>query len=368
MTISWILILFAGTVVGLFLLGVILILQKRSSDPSAGLNLLQQQFSALRSEMQQAIEGFQRGFQERLGENTQMMQRTHGVIGERLGDAAQLVGEVRQQLGSMIEQQKRIYEVGKDISSLQEILQAPKLRGGFGEFLLGDLLGQVLPREHFEMPYSFRSGEKVDAVVRLKEGIVPIDSKFPLENFRRILEASTEEEKKRLRKELGQDLKIHVDVIAKKYIAPDEGTLPFALMYIPVEGVYYETVIREEISYGEKSFARYAREKNIFLVSPQSLYLYLSTVAMGLKGLKIEKRTEEILRHLDRLQSEIGRFGEEFRKLGAHLQNARSSYDKAEKQLNRFHERLQSHLPESISSERAPLVAPLEIPDRTLET
>ncbi len=365
MTFPWILALFLGAMIGFVFLGVYLLQHQLHSSKME----MQQQLQGALQAVQQTIEGFQRGFHERLGENTQIMQKTHGVIGERLGDAAQLVGEVRQQLGSMIEQQQRIYEVSKNISSLQEILQAPKLRGGFGEFLLGDLLGQVLPRENFEMPYAFRSGEKVDAIVRLKEGIVSIDSKFPLENFRRLLAASTEEEKKKLRRELAQDLKVHVDSIARKYIVPDEGTCSFALMYIPVEGVYYETVIREEISYGEAGFAQYARQRNIFLVSPQSLYLYLSTIAMGLKGLKIEKRAEEILRHLDRLQSEIGRFGEEFRKLGAHLQNARSSYEKAEKQLHRLNERIELHLPESKSLESiASGISLTETSSRTIGT
>lgn len=356
-------------VLGVFLLvilavaGLLLLFQRRSliSNPSTDLTLLREQMNSLRLEMkqdlestlgtvQQRLDAFQSGLDRQLGNNTEVMQRAQGEIGRRLGDAAQLVGEVRQQLGGVMEQQKQIFEVSKEISGLQEILQAPKLRGGLGELLLDSLLSQVLPRENYTIQYSFRHGEKVDAVIHLREGMVPIDSKFPLENFRRLQETSSEEERKRFRKELAQDLKIHIDTISKKYILPDEGTCPFALMYIPVEGIYYETTVREEIRIGEKSLASYARERNVFLVSPQSLYLYLSTIAMGLKGLKIEARAEEILRHIDRLQGELERFGEEFRKIGIHLQNARSSYEKSEKRLSRFQERLEINLPEESAS------------------
>ena len=150
-------------------------------------------------------------------------------------------------LGGLEEANRHIYEVGKDIASLQEILRAPKLRGGLGEFFLEDLLAQILPPQHFSTQHAFRSGEKVDAVIKLGASLVPVDAKFPLENFKRIA-GSDERRGKKPRQEaiLRPMCKKHIDAIAGKYILPDEGTYDFALMYIPAENVYYETIIKDE--------------------------------------------------------------------------------------------------------------------------
>jgi DNA recombination protein RmuC len=165
----------------------------------------------------------------------QQLQNSSGQIGQRLDTAAKVIWEVKENIGKLSKASDQIFEVGKNIASLQEILRPPKLRGGLGEQFLGELLSQILPPEFFTLQYSFLSGERVDAVVKLGERLVPIDSKFPLDNFRRLIECKTDEERKVSQKMFNRDVKKHIDDIAGKYIVPQEGTYDFALLYIPAK-------------------------------------------------------------------------------------------------------------------------------------
>jgi len=249
------------------------------------------------------------------------------------------MGGVQRGLGELSGSTKRIMDLGKDISSLQEILRAPKLRGGLGEMFLADLLAQILPREHYELQYRFKTGEVVDAVIRLGGRMVSVDAKFPLENFRKLQAGTTDEERLPLRKAFARDVKKHVDDIARKYILPDEGTFEFALMFIPAENVYYETIIKDDAAENE-AMAAYALTKKVVPVSPNSFYAYLQAIALGLGGLRIEKRAREIMDMLARLKADFARFKDDFETLGKHLTNARGKYEEAEKRLVRFEDKL----------------------------
>jgi len=264
--------------------------------------------------------------------------QTNKGLNERLDNAARIVGGVEHKLGKLEEVTKKIFDVGKDISSLQEILRAPKIRGTMGELFLSDLLSQVLPKEHYQLQYGFKSGEKVDAVVILQDNqMVPIDAKFPLENFKRVIEAKTDEERMVIKKEFLKDIKKHIDDIAKKYIVPDEGTLDFALMYIPAENVYYETVIRDE---EETGLSAYSFSKRVIPVSPNNFYVYLQTVLMGMKGMQIEKNAKAILTNLKRLTSDFEKFKEDYVLVGKHLGNAKSKFEDSERRLDKFEDKL----------------------------
>jgi len=261
-------------------------------------------------------------------------------VSERLGDTTQVVTSVKESLGRMEEANRRIFEVGKDISSLQDLLRAPTFRGEVGEFLLANLLGQILPQEHFTLKHKFKNGEVVDAVIRLGNRLVPVDSKFPLENFKRMLETSGEEDKQASRREFVRDVKKHIDDISDKYILPDEDTFDFALLYIPAENVYYETIIKDETVGEEKGICSYALSKRVIPVSPNSFYAYLQALVLGLKGLRIEKAAEEILGNLTRLRGDLIKFKEDFEVLGRHLSNSRTRYEEAGRKLDRLGEKL----------------------------
>jgi len=263
-------------------------------------------------------------------------------VSERLGNTTEVVASVKESLGRMEEVNRRIYEVGKDISSLQELLRAPTFRGEVGEFFLANLLGQILPQEHFTIKHKFKSGEIVDAVIRLGNRLVPVDSKFPLENFKRMLESSGEDEKQKSRREFVKDVKKHIDDVSEKYILPDEDTFDFALLYIPAENVYYETIIKDEPLCEGKGICSYALSKRVIPVSPNSFYAYLQALVLGLKGLRIEKAAEEILGNLTRLNGDLIKFREDFEVLGKHLFNSRTKYEEAEKKLDRLGEKLLS--------------------------
>jgi len=315
-----------------------------------GLLLMQQQIDQLRLQFSQSLDNSTQSIQQQLGqllghvnqrlkENADVLGQTQQSLGERLDNATRVVGNVQRSLGGLEEANRKIYEVGKDIASLQEILRAPKLRGGFGEYFLEDLLAQILPAQHFSTQHGFRSGEKVDAVVKLGSSLVPVDAKFPLENFKRMLEAGSDEEKSRARRQFIADVKKHIDAIAGKYILPDEGTYDFALMYIPAENVYYETIIKDESS-EERSLSHYALNKHVIPVSPNSLYAYLQAIVLGLKGMKVEDRAKEIIQYLSRLQGDFTKFRDEFALIGKHLGHAQSSYQSAERRLEQFDQRL----------------------------
>jgi DNA recombination protein RmuC len=291
---------------------------------------------------------------ERLKENADVLQVSQQTLSERLDNAARVVGHVQKSLGGLEEANRKIYEVGKDIASLQEILGAPKLRGGLGEYFLEDLLGQILPARHFTVQHGFKSGEKVDAVIRLGNSLVPVDAKFPLENFKRLMEATADDEKSRIKKQFAADVKKHIDGIAGKYILPDEGTYDFALMYIPAENVYYETIIKDE-ALGERNLSQYALGKRVIPVSPNSFYAYLQAIVLGLKGMKIDDRAREVLQYLARLQGDFARFREEFDLVGKHLNHAQSSYQTSDKRLEQFGQKLVSAdaVPNELSQPRS---------------
>jgi len=239
-------------------------------------------------------------------------------------------------LGELGKATEQMMEVGKTISSLENLLRPPKLRGGMGELLLGELLSQVLPG-NYELQHHFKSGATVDAVIHLGDAMVPVDSKFPLEAFRRLGEAEDEAAAKQERKGFIKSVKARIDEIATKYILPDEGTYDFALMYIPAENVYYEAILKDEESAG---LLPYALEKRVIPVSPNSFYAYLQVIIRGLKGMRIEERAGQILDYLSRLQGDEERFRSDFDTLGGHIENARKKYEEAERRLNRFEDKL----------------------------
>ncbi|OGE75655.1 MAG: hypothetical protein A3C85_00095 [Candidatus Doudnabacteria bacterium RIFCSPHIGHO2_02_FULL_48_21] len=236
-------------------------------------------------------------------------------INNRLTEAARLFADVQRKVGEMT-------ELGRSMKDVQELLKGPKTRGIFGEDALEMLLKQVLPQSSYQMQYRFESGEIVDCVIRLKEGLICVDSKFPLENFRSLLKAESEVDQIAFRKTFARDVKKHVEAIAKKYILPTEGTLDFALMYVPMESVFQEIVNDQELN-------EFARGKKIFITSPNSFYNYITTISNVLKGAQINEVARQVLNLLSALKQDADKFGGTLSILTKHLTNAKNTVDLA---------------------------------------
>ncbi|HEV3478181.1 MAG TPA: DNA recombination protein RmuC [Gaiellaceae bacterium] len=290
--------------------------------------LLRAELAALRAESARQLADRNAEVDRRLEAMTATMDR-------RLETATQTTTAIHRQLGQLGQANAEILARANDLKKLEQALRPPKARGGFGELLLGNLLRDRLPPDAYELQYGFRTGERVDAVIKV-ERLVPIDAKFPLDNFERLADAETDDQRALHEKAFARDLKTHVDAIAAKYIRPDEGTYDFALMYLPSEGVYYELVCGKT-----GALLQYAHEKRIFPVSPTTFTSQLQVIALGLKGMQIEQRAHEVMAYVAQLQGDFDRFRDDFQVVGKHIGNAQSKFAEAEKRLDRFDTKLE---------------------------
>jgi DNA recombination protein RmuC len=289
---------------------------RRRQDDTSGLLVLQSQLDSLREQLRSSLDG---GRLE---------------IDRRLEETNRVVSEVRQGLGAVDRQVRTVGDVARDLRGLQELLRSPKLRGGMGEAMLGELLAQVLPQAAFDLQYPFPGGERVDAAIRLGQRLVPIDAKFPLDNYRRMSEAGDESTRRAAGRAFRADVKKHIDDIARRYIRPGDGTYDFALMYIPAEAVYQDAILGEDER--ELELFDYALTRRVVPVSPQSFYAYLQVIVLGLRGLTIEGRAEEILERLGLLRRHLDRFVEAFELASRHLQNAQRQFEESGRRLDRL--------------------------------
>ena len=240
-----------------------------------------------------------------------VLQENSRQFNERLDTAARVIGDLKHSLGEMS-------EIGRGIRSLQEFLQSPKLRGNIGEQVLTDMIGQTFPKNSFHLQYSFKSGVKVDAVLKTDAGLLCIDSKFPMENFNAMHKGETELDRTRAKREFMADVKKHVNDISKKYILPEEGTMDFALMYIPSEAVYYEIVNMNELM-------EFARKQRVYPVSPNTLYAHLQVLLLSFQGKDLEQKSKQVFQLLRAIQKDYGKVEENLGVLGRHITNAHNN-------------------------------------------
>ncbi|HEY7268839.1 MAG TPA: DNA recombination protein RmuC [Dehalococcoidia bacterium] len=296
-----------------------------------------------RRDVRSDIATAQSALYQRIDSLNQRLDGLQGSVGASLAGTADTMGRIGEQLGALSASTNRMLEVGQDIASLQDILRPPKLRGGFGETLMERLLADAVPGRYV-CQHRFRSGDVVDAVIHLSSGMVPVDSKFPLDAFVRLAASESDGERRAHRRDFERALRGHIDAVAR-YIRADEGTLDFALMYIPAENVYYE-LLRDDLGAesggtgARTGIFAYAQDRRVFLVSPSTFYSYLSAIALGLRGLRVEERAREIIGHLSRLNHEFEAFQRDFGVLGGHLEGARKKYEGLTVQVTRLGEHI----------------------------
>jgi len=281
--------------------------------------------------LQNQINEVNRTLDNKLGESTQMLQR-------QFGESARIIKEITTELTKVGEGQRRVVDIAKQLENLQDILKNPKQRGVLGEYYLKTVLENVLAPGQFEMQYPFKDGTIVDAVIFIKDQIVPVDSKFSLENYNRLLETKDPVEKQRFESAFRDDLKARIDETAK-YIKPKEGTMEFAFMFIPSEAVYYDLLVNKigAVKSNTRDLIEYAAgEKKVLIVSPTTFLAYLQTVLQGLKALQIEESAKEIRKRVIELGRHIGSFENYMKKLGTHLGTSVNMYNTAYKELGKI--------------------------------
>jgi len=263
---------------------------------------------------------------------------------EQFSQSANIIRNVTEKLTRLDETNKQVIGFADQLKSLQDILKNPKQRGILGEYYLETVLKNVLPPSSFQMQYSFSNGEIVDAVVFVDHAggqagkrIIPIDSKFSLENYNRMIETNDSLEKKRLETAFVNDLKLRIDETSK-YVRPEEKTMDFAFMFIPSEAVYYDLLINKVgvITEDTNNLIYYAGKKKVVVVSPTSFLAYLQTVLQGLRNQKISEQAQQIIKEVERLGKHLFTYSEHMKRLGQHLDTTVSSYNKAGKELEKI--------------------------------
>ncbi len=312
-------------IANLILLGIIAFLFLRRERGSA-MVLLQNQINEVT-----------RTLDEKLGESTKVLQ-------QQFGESAKIIKEITQELTKVGEGQKQVVDIAKQLENLQDILKNPKQRGVLGEYYLETVLKNVLPPGSFEMQYRLgideNSGKELipDAVIFVKDRIIPVDSKFSLENYTRILETRDEAERRRLESLFHDDLKARIDETAK-YIQPAKGTMEFAFMFIPSEAVYYDLLVNKvgAIKLATRDLIQYAAgEKKVMIVSPTTFLAYLQTVLQGLRALQIEESAKEIRKRVGELGRHLGSYETYMKKLGNHLTTSVNTYNSAYRELGKI--------------------------------
>lgn len=303
-------------------LGAVIFLLRRLNRPADTDN---QSFLMLQNQINEV----NRTLDAKLSESSQF-------IRNQVGESLKIVKDVTASLTKLDETNRQVVNFADQLQDLQDILKNPKQRGILGEYYLETVLKNVLPPGNFQMQYGFPDGVIVDAVVFVKDRIIPIDSKFSLENYNRLLETRDEKEKKRLEDALRGDLKIRIDETSK-YIKPEEGTMEFAFMFIPSEALYYDLLVNKVGAVEGRDLIQYAAgEKKVVIVSPTTFLAYLSTVLQGLKALQVEETAKEIIKKVADLGRHIGVYENYMKKMGDHLGTTVNAYNSAYKELGKI--------------------------------
>lgn len=302
--------------------------------------------------MQSSIEGTNKNLNEAMRTSNKNLSDTllksTRTINERLDNAGKYISQVAKEVGQMS-------ELGQSMRDLQVFLQNPKIRGNIGEQVLKDLIAQAFPKGKFHLQYSFKSGNKVDAAIETSAGILPIDSKFPMENFKRMTTAETKAERTAAKRALKKDVKKHISDISKKYVLPEENTLDFAFMYLPSEMVFNEVANSTDVM-------EYARKHRIYPVSPNTLYVHLQTVLLSFEGQKLESKSKQVFQILRAIQKDYEKTEGLLSVLGRHLNNAYNQMNNVMSSFNLLGQKLSST--QALGEGKEKKIKPLKIKEK----
>ncbi len=301
------------------------------------------QIATIGQSVTQRLDSVTKTLQDGVSQSAQISAQSQAAMATELKNSQQTLGEIQKQLGAV---QLAGSQMSQTAQTLQNILGGAKTRGSLGEVTLERLLEDCLPKDRFARQHRFSSGEIADAVIFLRDKLLSIDSKFPLDAYRRIAEEGEE-----ARRAFATAVKNHADAISKKYVLPDEATLPVALMFVPSESVYYELLMTTDAK--STPLDEYCRSKSVVAVSPNTLYANLQVILMGLQGMQIEENAKHLRANLTGLQSQLRKFGDPFEKLGTHLKNAAQSYAEADKRF----EKAESSVEAMLAGDSVPQIA-----------
>lgn len=305
------------------------------NDDGGGMLLLQREMQELRRSMDQ-----------RLGESTKTM---HDSVRTQFTESQRLIRDINKEVNDQLlevvrgvtavsESSKQVFSVAEQLQSLEKVLKHQKQRGNLGEASLRLALENMLPPTAYKMQYEFPGGDAVDAVIMTKDGMIPVDAKFSLDNYRRITEATDDTRREELEREFKNDLKKRIDETAK-YIRPKDGTLPFAFMYIPAEAIYYDLLVGEvgSVKVNTRSLIDYAyKDKNVIIVSPTTFAAYLQSVLYGFRAFKIEESSKQIVKHVEALTAHLKRYDDYHQKLGNSLSTVVNHYNASGKEFKKI--------------------------------
>lgn len=324
--------------------GIILYMRsqtKTDGQQSQAITMLQNQLAQLAAQLNEKQDRTLKEVNDRLRETnttlTDQLIKNQASSQLQFSSSQKIIQQVTEKLTKLDETNKQVVGFADQLQSLEKILRNPKQRGVLGEYYLETVLKNVLPPDAFKLQYRFPNNEIVDALIVTKDGLIPVDAKFSLENYNRMTEAETPEERDRVEKLFKQDLKNRIDETSK-YIRPQDGTLDFAFMFIPADGLYYDLLVQKVggLDVNSVGLIEYAFRKKVMLVSPTTFFAYLQTVLQGLRALKIEESAMSIRKHVEELQRHLNSYQEHFGRVGKYLGTTVSAYNTANKELGKI--------------------------------
>ncbi len=342
------LVVFFLLLVGIFILLVyVFFIRKPKTDSSSGeLLFMQRQIQELskvmREQMNESNRLAQEGSRMQFRESKELMQEINRDVNEQIKTIQESINEkllgVQKHVSEVSESSKQVFTLAEQLQNLEKVLKHQKQRGNLGEASLQLALENILPVGAFKLQYAFPNDEVVDAVVLTKDGMIPVDAKFSLDNYRRLTNETDEDKRLELEKDFKNDLKKRIDETAK-YIRPKDGTLPFAFMFIPAEAIYYDLLVNEvgTVKVNTRSLIDYAyRDKNVIIVSPTTFAAYLQSVLYGFRAFKVEESAKEIQKNVEKLTRHLKAYDQYFEKLGSSLNTTVNHYNSASKEFGKI--------------------------------